>query len=405
MSPEQDLFKKFGIKYPPPFSLDLPIHIADSQNEMRLIFVHHLDKQGFKKVESTKDGRETLSALKTKPCEILIIAADMDSVPGLDLTKELRESPDQRRPANILITPPPGKSEIMFALESGVDDFLVKPVVQGDIIAKIKAAYRVFNNPKNPERVYEYAKGLFRTGNIDASFNVYRELGKLNQNAARPHVGMARCHLENKETEKALHELNAGIKKNGNYVHAYELRGKIRLAAGEQTDALSDFRKAIELSPLNVARYESCCEILLKQNDTAGCIAVLETAVGYELQHPFIVERLGHCYFLEKDYPQALKHLKEAVRLAPTDFKYLTALAVCYRDSQNFDKSIETYNKMIKLDPRNHQVLFNKAITLKNMNKLDEAEKLLQRALEIEPSYTKAQEQIEALQRARASAS
>jgi tetratricopeptide (TPR) repeat protein len=405
MTADHDLFKKFGIEAPPPFSMDLPVHIADSQNEMRLIFVHHLDKQGFKKVESTKDGRDTLATLKTKPCEILIIAADIESVPGLDLTRELRESPEQHRPANILITPPPGKSEIMFALESGIDDFLVKPVVQGDIVAKMRSAYKVFNNPKNPERVYEFAKRLFKSGDLQASFDAYQELGKLNQKAARPHVGMARVHLESKETEKAMVELNTGIKKNENYVHAYELRGKVLLAEDNQTAALADFRKAIDLSPLNVARYESCCDILLKQNDTAGCISILETAVRNELQHPYIVERLGHCYFLQKDFAQALKYLKEAVRLAPSDFKYLTALAVCYRDAHDFEKSIETYNRMIKLDPRNHQVLFNKAITLKHMNKLEEAEKLLVRALEIEPNYNKAEEQLEAIRRARTQAS
>ncbi len=405
MTTDQDLFKKFGIEQPPPFSLNLPIHVADSQNEMRLIFVHHLGKQGFSKVESTKDGRDTISALKNKPCEVLIVSREMESVPGLDLTKELREQPELKRPANILITVPPGKSEIMFALESGIDDFLVKPVVQGDIVNKIKSAYRVFNNPKNPERVYEYAKGLLRSGDVDISFDVYKELGDINDKAARPHVGMARCLIAQKEPAKALEQLSVGLQKNQNYVHAYELRGSLYLDASDTEKALTDFRKAIELSPLNVARYESCCELLLKKNDTEGCIAVLETATQNGLEHPYITERLGHCYFLKQDFPQALRHMREAVRMAPEDFRYLMALAVCYRDAKEYDKSIDTYNKMIKLDPKNHQVLFNKGVTLKHIGKYDEAEKLFQRALELDSSYTKAQEQINAVRELKSKAS
>lgn len=398
MAEQEDLFKRFGIAPPQPFSMRVHVHVAESHNEMRLIFVHHLMKIGLNEVTSTRDGRLSLDELRSKPADVLILSKELESVPALDLVKELREAPDQNRPANILVTAPPGRSEIMYALESGIDDFLVKPVVQGDILAKIKSAHKIFNNPKNPERVYEYAKQLFRKGDFDAAFAVYKTLSTINQKAARPHVGMARCLLKQGREEDAKNEIAHGIKKNPNYVHAYELRGNVQIATGEKDKAVHDFRKAIEISPLNLARYESCCTILLENGDVDGCVQVLELAHKHGLDNTYISHTLGHCYFLKQDFPSALRFLKEAARSDPQDIKILSSLAVCYRDAKDFEKALESYNRAIKLQPENHQILFNKAVTLKHMKDIPGARKLLERVLQIDGSYGKARDLLKQLE-------
>ena len=47
-----DLFKKFGLNPPEPFSTELSIHVGESHNEIRLIIKHHLNKLGFNNVWS-----------------------------------------------------------------------------------------------------------------------------------------------------------------------------------------------------------------------------------------------------------------------------------------------------------------------------------------------------------------
>jgi tetratricopeptide (TPR) repeat protein len=394
MSDDRNLFEMFGIPPPHPFSLNMPLHVTESHNELRLIFIHHLAKVGFTKVTSTRDGMEALASLREAPCEIAIMARDLEKVGGLDLARELAESTGLHRPANILVTTPPGRSEIMHALEAGIDDFLIKPVVQGDILLKIKSAHKAFNNPKNPERVYELAKTLLRSRDIDKAYAVYEKLGRLNDKAARPHVGKAKVLNERNQDESALQELALGIQKNPNYVHAYELRGHIYLKQGQKDKALGDLTKAITISPLNVARYDSCCKLMLDLGNIDGCISILELAVKQGVDDPFVSERLGHCYFLKKEYSAALRYLREAVRQDPENVSYMNSLAICYRDDKDFDKAIDTYNRIIKKDPSNQQVLFNKALTLKHMKKIDEAEKLLHRVLEMDPANTKAKEQL-----------
>lgn len=391
---DSDLFKKFGLSPPEPFSTDLLIHVGESHNEIRLIIKHHLNKLGFNNVRADRDGHASLAELKVKPAHIALEGDNLDIVTGYDMIKELMEDPTVTRPAFILMSKPLNKAELMFALEMGMDDILVRPIAQGDLLPKIRNAYNVFNNPKNPERVYELAKGKLRVDDFEQAFLIYQELNKVTEKAARPFIGMARAKFKQNKVEEALDFVNKGIEKNENYIHAYVVRAEIYTFMKEDAKALEDLKKALELSPMNIIRYEGCTESLIKQNKIDECIAILNIGTSAGLRHPYIIERLGFCYFLKKDYPNALKLLKDAVRVEPDNVSYANSLAICYRDSKDFDKAIQTYNQILKKQPDNHLVLFNKAVTLIFWDKKDEAIKILRRILKIDPNYAKAKEKL-----------
>lgn len=392
-----DLFKKFGLSPPEPFSTDLLIHVGESHNELRLIIKHHLNKLGFNNVRADRDGHTSLSELKVKPAHIALEGDDLEVVTGYDMIKELIEDPNVSRPAFILMSKPLNKAELMFALEMGMDDILVRPISQGDLLPKIRNAYNVFNNPKNPERVYELAKSKLRAEDYDRAFAIYEELTRVAEKAARPFIGMARSKIKQNNLDEALNFVNQGIGKNENYIHAYVVRADIFTAMNQDAKALEDLKKALSLSPMNILRYEGCTESLLKQNRIDECIDLLNIGTSAGLRHPYIIERLGYCYFLKKDYPNALKLLKDAVRIEPENVSYANSLAICYRDSKDFDKAVQTYNQILKKQPDNHLVLFNKAITLVFWDKKDEAIKILRRILKIDPNYAKAKEKLSEL--------
>jgi tetratricopeptide (TPR) repeat protein len=180
-------------------------------------------------------------------------------------------------------------------------------------------------------------------------------------------------------------------------VHAYSIRAETYLALNESQKAVQDFKKSIELSPLNISRYEGCCNILIKNSKFEECIEVLNKAIEVELSHPFINERLGFCYFSIKDYIKAQKFLKEAIRLEPENVSFLNALAICYRDARDFEKSLQVYNQILKKDAENYHVLFNKAILFLLMDRHDEALRLLRRTLKIEPTFKKAIDKLNEL--------
>jgi tetratricopeptide (TPR) repeat protein len=392
-----DIYKMFGLRAPEPFSTDLSIHVGENHNEIRLIIKHHLHKLGFTNVRTDRDGHASLAELKIKPAQVVLEGDDLDHLNGYDMLKELSEDPSTLRPAFVLISRALNKGELMYALEMGIDDILIRPIAQADLLPKIRSAYMAFTNPKNPERIYEFAKEKFRLQDYDQAYKVYEALAQSSQKAARPFVGMARALIAKSHFQEALRFADQAVERNENYIHAYVVRADIYLALNETEKSLEDLKKALNLSPLNIVRYQGCAESLLKKNRIEECIKLLGIGIDAGLKHPYIIERLGFCYFSKKDYSSALKFLKEAVRMEPENLSYLNSLAICYRDSRDFDKAVQTYNQILKKYQDNHFVLFNKALTLILWDKKEEAIKILRRVLKIDPRYSKAKEKLQEL--------
>ena len=397
MTDNSDLYKQFGLPVPQPFSTKLSLHIGEDNNEIRLIIKHHLEKLGFSNIKSCKDGNTALSDLQNIKTDVAIEGDDLFGLNAYDLLKELSEDTNAKRPAFVVMSKPLNRSEIMFALENGADELLIRPLLPADLYPKIKSAYENFISMKNPERIYEYAKQKMRENDFDTAAKVYASISSVSEKAARPLVGIARIHILNSKYEEALALLTKAIERNENYVHNYSLRGQVYLNLKNYESALQDFKKAVILSPLNHIRYEQAAEFLIKENRIDECLEILNLGLNAGLRHPYVIERIGHCYFIKKNYSKALNYLKEAVRLDEDNISYLNSLAICYRDSKETDKAIQTYNSILKKHPENHLILFNKAITLIIAGKKDEAIKILQRVLKIDPNYLKAKEKLQEL--------
>ncbi len=245
-------------KIPTPQSLDPKdlVLVIEDQTDLRLIVAHQLQKQQFSQSKQASNGYEAIEQIRGQALKIGAYVCDMDMpvMGGLDFLNELQESSDLSRGPFCLTMDNVSKEKIMLAVESGVDEILVKPFTLGDIVPKLRAAFTKFHNPANPERVYEMAKACLRTDKLDLAEKVYLDLSAAAPKAARPVVGLARIAIKKGELDRALKLLDEAQAKNPNFVHLYSERGQI-YASKEQWDlALGGFNKAIELSPLNAMR-------------------------------------------------------------------------------------------------------------------------------------------------------
>lgn len=389
-----DLFQKFSIPEPQPFSQQLDLFVAETHNELRLIISHHLNKLGFSKVRTGRDGQLVLTELLNQPADLIVGGDDLASIGGLDLLKELRENPKASRGPFVLLSKSLQKAEVMLAIEAGVDEFMLRPVAPNDILPKLRQAYATFTNRKNPERVYEFAKSKIRDKAVGEARDVYKALCDSAPTAARPWIGLARLDFMEGNLKEALLKANEAITRNANFVHAYAIRAEIHAKNKNIPKALEDFKRAAELSPLNIARYESSCEVLLANHLVDECTTILEMGIAAGLTHPFLIERLGFCYFTKKDYPKALKYLRQAVRLDPESISFLNSLAICFRDAKQYDEAIEVYNQILKKENDNYQVLFNKGLVLVTTERTEEAAKIFQRVLRLNPGFEKARAKL-----------
>jgi tetratricopeptide (TPR) repeat protein len=384
------IYQDFKIPEPKAFDNNISVVIAEDFNEIRLILNHHLNKKGFKDIRLVNDGKKLLTTLSERPADIILVSQDLPIVSGIDCLKELTEDIKLQRSAFILMSKPLTKQEIMYAVEVGINELILKPLTLDEVMNKIKSAYANYIHPKNPEKAYEFAKLQVKGEHLDIAFKLYEELGRLAPEAARPWMGQANIHFIHKNLDLAEECLKQAISKNPNYIHAYILYAELKLAQNDKKEALKFLKKAIEISPLNLVRYEKVCSLLLEQKNYDECIEVLEFAGKAGLSHPFITERLGFCHLKKLNYKAAEKYLRMAMAQEPTNMFFMNSLAICHWDCRNYAEALNLFNQIIKQEPDNISILFNRSIILVAMNRKEEAKKSLERILRLDPGERRA---------------
>lgn len=392
----QSLAQKFKLHIPTEMEFSDSIVVVEDQQDLRLILVHHLHKTGYSKVFHANNGFDAFEAVK-KAGKSPIILCDMmmPGLGGLDFLGELQEKPELPRGPFCLMMDSASKEKVMLAFEVGVDEVITKPFTMADILPKLKAAFKKFHNPANPEKVYELAKSYWRDGHLNEAAHLYKELADSAQKAARPWVGLARVALKTGDTKEALRYLTEAESHNANYVHLFAVRGSVYASMNDWNNAIANYTHAIKLSPLNPVRYHDAVEMLFKVNRYQEAVDLLYLAEGHQLDFPNIHHFASQGLFALHDFKGATKYIRRALHADPENVVYLNQLGICLKEAEDFDEAQKTYNKVIKLDPDNLSALYNKAVMFHAKGDMAEAIKLLERLVKKHSGFAQGKTKLE----------
>lgn len=125
------------------FQVIMKILIADDDQTTRRILLAVLKKAGFEVVVCC-DGSEALQALQSDGAPMLaILDWMMPGMDGVDICRALRASVAASQPYLILLTCKGFQEDVVSGLESGADDYIVKPFSADELLARIKVGQRV----------------------------------------------------------------------------------------------------------------------------------------------------------------------------------------------------------------------------------------------------------------------
>jgi len=101
------------------------------------------------------DGKDALYKASTKYYDAIILDINLPEMDGLEVCKELREK--EKDVPIIMLTSRSGKEDIITGLETGADDYLVKPFDYDILIARLHTLTR--RNLKNKSTTQLFAGG------------------------------------------------------------------------------------------------------------------------------------------------------------------------------------------------------------------------------------------------------
>ena len=117
------------------------IWCVDDDNTIRDIEVYTLTQTGFE-AKGFADGLSMLEALKTEKPELIVLDIMLPGKDGVEVLKEIRSNPETRKIPVIMATAKGTEMDKIQGLDTGADDYLVKPFGVMEMVSRIKAVLR-----------------------------------------------------------------------------------------------------------------------------------------------------------------------------------------------------------------------------------------------------------------------
>ena len=115
------------------------ILVLDDENELRSMLQRYLRDQGFD-VRTAENGARLDRLLQREPFDLLVLDLMMEPEDGLSVCRRLRAA-NFTLPI-LMLTARGDPVDRVIGLETGADDYLAKPFLPQELVARIKAIFR-----------------------------------------------------------------------------------------------------------------------------------------------------------------------------------------------------------------------------------------------------------------------
>src|SRR5689334_15910149 len=121
---------------------DTRILVVEDDPFFQRVLQKRLESEGYQVIIAS-DGREGMKAIVASEPDLVISDWMMPEVDGLELCQSVKTGLGDAAPYFILLTAKGEISSKLLGLETGADDYLVKPCDQGELMARVRAGLRI----------------------------------------------------------------------------------------------------------------------------------------------------------------------------------------------------------------------------------------------------------------------
>lgn len=131
---------------------NIMIWCVDDDDTIREIEVYTLTQTGFE-ARGFADGNSMLETLKTEIPELIVLDIMLPGKDGVEVLKEIRSDSQTAKIPVIMATARGTEMDKIHGLDTGADDYLVKPFGMMEMVSRIKAVLRRCEPVKNEDDI------------------------------------------------------------------------------------------------------------------------------------------------------------------------------------------------------------------------------------------------------------
>ncbi|MDQ2776264.1 MAG: tetratricopeptide repeat protein [Acidobacteriota bacterium] len=285
--------------------------------------------------------------------------------------------------------------------------------------ADLAAVYAAHNQVAEAERFFGRALSLqptnvsalvglgnldFKTDRSEQAVDVLSRAIRLDRHAYEPLVLRARAYSRLKKFPEALADFQAAIRLGARDPEINYYLSQTYRSMGREEDsrrALAEFKRERDKANRHVesqrdaARMTADARQLVAAGDLNGAVAALERARELDSDNPSILFRLAGVYFENHQYDNAQVSIREAIRLAPSQWEYHYLQGLIQKGVGQFAPARESLETAVRLNPSAAEAHNQLGDLAMRRNDFSTAVEEFSRAVRLAPQETVYRSQLE----------
>ena len=129
------------------------ILVVEDEDALSTLLQYNLDKEGYRTTLAA-DGEEALLLVDERSPDLVVLDWMLPKVSGIEVCRRLRQRSECRNVPIILLTARGEESDRIRGLDTGADDYIVKPFAMSELSARIRAVLRRIRPGLAEDRVH-----------------------------------------------------------------------------------------------------------------------------------------------------------------------------------------------------------------------------------------------------------
>jgi two-component system phosphate regulon response regulator PhoB len=115
--------------------------VVEDEDALSTLLQYNLEKEGYT-VGVAADGEEALTQVDERLPDVVVLDWMLPKVSGIEVCRRLRAGPKTRNLPILMLTARGEESDRVRGLDTGADDYLVKPFAMSELTARLRAVLR-----------------------------------------------------------------------------------------------------------------------------------------------------------------------------------------------------------------------------------------------------------------------